>query len=266
MKRRSTAILAGIAVVAVYIASAAVSGRLSVLARRPLLEGTGPPPPYRWVDPPPDLAASNQKPQSLKVSIKLAKPEQGAGVYSTPDMQAVLVVEPGAFPGPETEILTLTITPLDPAKYPTPPADMTIAGNVYKVEALTRGGVPASPTGIAHFVLTYPLIDARVFSSRHTLLSSPDGQTPWTALKGSDSPAAQQVAADVTTLGFFAVGTEKPPAAKKKSGPSAGVVIIAVVSVIGAGVVALTVRQRRLAARRRRRQREARRRTRPRGP
>ena len=55
--RSGLALLAGVGIVTLYLAGAAVSGRASILARRPLLDGLAPPTPYRWVNPPPDLAA-----------------------------------------------------------------------------------------------------------------------------------------------------------------------------------------------------------------
>ena len=42
-------LLAGIGIVVLYLAGAAVSGRASISARRPLLDGLAPPTPYRWV-------------------------------------------------------------------------------------------------------------------------------------------------------------------------------------------------------------------------
>ena len=56
------ALLAGVGIVLLYLAGAAVSGRASILARRPLLDGLAPPTPYRWVNPPPDLAAGLRLP------------------------------------------------------------------------------------------------------------------------------------------------------------------------------------------------------------
>jgi len=53
MSRPRAAFLAGIGIVLLYLAGATLSGRASLLARRPLLDGLAPPVPYRWVKPPP---------------------------------------------------------------------------------------------------------------------------------------------------------------------------------------------------------------------
>ncbi|MCA1832434.1 MAG: hypothetical protein ABR548_10285 [Actinomycetota bacterium] len=239
--------VAGAIIVAAYIASAAISGHLSVLARRPLLEGSGPPPPYRWVKPPASLAATNQKPDSVKIPVKLSPPERGAGVYSTQDLQATLVVEPGSFAAPETGSLTLSVTPLDPAQFAAPAGKLTIAGNVYKIEARTAAGALVEPSKEpAHAVLVYPLTTVL---ATHTLLTSPDART-WTPVPGTnDSPATQQVSADVTKLGYFAVGEAKrkvtPP---KKSG---GVVTVIVVVVVVGGALGAVLWRRKLERRRR---------------
>ena len=69
--RARLALLAGVGIVVLYLAGAAVSGRASILARRPLLDGLAPPTPYRWVSPPPDLAASNKPPASTRFTVEL---------------------------------------------------------------------------------------------------------------------------------------------------------------------------------------------------
>ena len=55
-------------------------GHLSSLAKGPLLDGIGPPQPYRWVNPPPDLAATNQPPWSgvFHVPLKVGGSAQTA--------------------------------------------------------------------------------------------------------------------------------------------------------------------------------------------
>lgn len=222
----------GAAVVAVYLVSAFVSGRLSVLARRPLLDGFQPPPPYRYVNPPPD-AASKDQPDTAALSISLAAPELGAGVFSTKDMQATLVLEPGAFPTGTASPVTLTITPLDSGQFARAPRGMTLVGNVYRFEATSKTGAAiASFANPGHVVLVYPAPVGAVFSSRHTLLMSADGRS-WTSVKSNDSVAAQQVSGDVDAPGLFAVGEIGAKAAKKK-GVSAGAIVGGVVGGVAA--------------------------------
>ena len=71
MSGRRTGRALGLAAVTAYVGLASWSGALSPLARGPLLDGTGPPQAYRWVNPPPDLAATNIEPSSLRKRLPL---------------------------------------------------------------------------------------------------------------------------------------------------------------------------------------------------
>lgn len=252
--RRTRAVATGAAVVAVYLVSVLVSARLSVLARRPLLDGFTPPPPYRWVKPPEDLAATNVPPEEATVAISLSGTTAGAGVYGTKDMQVNLVLEPNAFQPGTAGPVSLAIRPLDPAPLAPLPSPVTVAGNVYLLEAKAKDGTPvAALRNPGHLVLAYPVPSHEAIGATHALFRSPDGRA-WTKLDSQDSPASQQASSDVTQFGYFAVGTTgRPPTAKKKS-PLAGLV-----AGIGAGVVVVGaaigygVRRRREAAKRRRR-------------
>ena len=71
------ALLFGLGAAVLYVAGTALSGSLGPLARRPLLDGFAPPQPYRWVSPPPNLAAGNKPPASAVVSLQL-DPQTGS--------------------------------------------------------------------------------------------------------------------------------------------------------------------------------------------
>src|SRR5207248_8735887 len=94
---RRRAAVWGVAATVAYLTGAAVSGHLSPFARRPLLDGTGPPPPYNWVSPPPDLSGGNQPPTPGAFTLDL-NPQTGteADVLSTQDVQVSLAVGTGA--------------------------------------------------------------------------------------------------------------------------------------------------------------------------
>jgi hypothetical protein len=194
-----------------------VSGRLSPLARRPLLDGFVPPPAYRWVSPPPDLASSNKRPAAGRFSIDL-DPTTGsqANVFSTADTQVSLALGRGAIPprGGDTTV-ALLIAPLAPREDASLPPRMDIAGNVYRITATYQpSGAPVGQfRQSGQLVLAYPL-PSGALAFRHSLVRSADGRS-WTAVRSTDSIGQQLVQADVNQVGYFAAaqstsGTPKP--------------------------------------------------------
>jgi hypothetical protein len=253
------ALALGLAVAGLYLAAAAAGGRLSPFARRPILDGFAPPPPYRWVSPPPDLASTNRPPSAGRFTLSLS-PGTGskADVFSTADGQVSLALGDGAIPSRQGEdSALLTITPMAPATGAEVPRKLQIAGNVYRIAAeYEPSGTPIlrlrSP---ARLVMAYPLpIDVAVY--HHTLLHSENGDS-WTPLRSTDSLVGQLVHADVTELGFFAVG-QAVLGTTTPSAPSGGGTVFVVVLVAGFAVLAVIVvaeirrRARRRAARSRR--------------
>jgi len=198
----------GLAVVILFLLGAVVSGRMSPLARRPLLDGFAPPPPYRWASPPPDLASSNKPPASGSFTIAL-DPLAGseANVFSTNDLQASLALSAGAIaPMTGKESVALRIEPLAPDPFGPAPAGLSIVGNVYRVEASYTPGGPAVTTlkQPGQLTLFYPASPDNLFHN-HTILYSSDGRA-WRALATTDSQAQQQATAKVIALGYFTVG------------------------------------------------------------
>ena len=244
MSRRVT-IVAGLLCVTAYVGLAALSGHLSPLARGPLLDGIGPPQDYRWVSPPPDLAAANQPPSSGVFPITLDPNGSRPATPVTSDNQVTLIVTQGAFatkPG-QTEV-SLTIDPVDPATLGSPGADLTIFGNAYRLEATYQpSGKPAELVHPLDAVLMYP-VTPNLHASVHQLSTSPDGQT-WTAQVGADSLAQQQAQGPVPQLGYVMVTGEAGPSPVTPSGGSSGsssaaivlIVLAACVGLIGLGLI-----------------------------
>jgi len=218
---RRLALAAGLAVGATYVALAALSGSITPLARRPLLDGLAPAPLYRWVKPPPALASVNKAPLSGRFVIDL-DPQTGsaAAVYYTKDNQISLGFAEGAIgPQPGEDSVVLTLTPLDPARFAAAPAPMRISGNVYQVQVTTQPGnqtikALAQP---AQLVLFYPA-PTHAFTTKHTILASPDGKG-WTPLHTVDSIGQQLAQANVTSLGYFAVGESSTSGQARRSIP-----------------------------------------------
>lgn len=217
MRSRTTrALLVGVAIGVAYLVLAGVRG---VLPGRPLYDGFAPPPPYRWVSPPPDLAASNQAPEGVTYPIALQPDGSGVAAVTTPDLQVSLVFQPGAIDAKEGQSSAeITVSPQDPGVFGAPPAGLEIRGNVYQVGATYQPGatpVPAFDPKV-QVALAYPAPPNPAGESREVLYSA-DGQQ-WTRLESIDSPAQHKVGADLTGPGYLAVGGPSVAAAPDGGG------------------------------------------------
>src|SRR4029434_4184307 len=85
------------------------------------LDGRPPPTPYRWVNPPPELAAANKPPASTRFTVKLQADGSRLGAFSTSDGQINLVLSEGAVPprSGQTEV-EVAVDPGDP-RHRSPP-------------------------------------------------------------------------------------------------------------------------------------------------
>ena len=211
MTVRVRAAVAGAALAAAYVLATAGSGWLGWVHGRPLLDSFVPPPPYRWVSPPADLAAGNQPPTAGTFTIRLGPDGSPAGVFSTPDLQATLVLEKGAIPAAGgSSSVRLTISPLDPSTLPAPPAGVTVAGNAYRVTAVDgTGGTPVTRfAGPARVELLYP---ATAGTFHHRMLFLGSGSSSWQRLTTTDTAPQLQTISDVTSPGVYAVGQVGKP-------------------------------------------------------
>jgi hypothetical protein len=207
--RRRLALLAGVGVVALYLAGAAVSGRASILHRRPLLDGLAPPTPYRWVNPPPDLAASNKPPASTRFTVELTAEGSRLGAFSTSDGQINLVLSEGAVPArPGQRSVEVAVEPLDPTTLGPVPSGLVTAGNAYRIQASYQpsGAEVEALGGQSSVGLVYPLLSTAVADpGGHQVLLSPDGRA-WEALPSTDTPGTHQVSAGLSRTGYVQVG------------------------------------------------------------
>jgi hypothetical protein len=211
MSRRSQGVvlLAGAGIVLLYLAGAMVSGRASILARRPLLDGLAPPTPYRWVHPPPDLAATNKPPASTRFALQLTAQGSRLGAFSTSDGQVNLVLSQGAVPArPGQTGVEVAVDPVDPATLGRPPSGLIVAGNAYRIQASYRpsGRKVQALGGQSSVGLAYPLLATAVADpAGHVVLSSADGRT-WEQLASTDTPGTHQVSAGLKRTGYVQVG------------------------------------------------------------
>ena len=245
--RSRLALLAGVGIVVLYLAGAAVSGRASILARRPLLDGLAPPTPYRWVSPPADLAAANKPPASTRFTVELAAGGSRLGAFSTSDGQINLVLSEGAVPAlPGQTGVEVTVEPVDPATLGPVPAGLVSAGNAYRIQASYQpsGGAVDALGGQSSVGMVYPLLATAVADpGGHQVLSSADGRA-WEALQSTDSPATHQVSAALARTGYVLVGV--PPSAGGSGDDSRNRILLlgtGIAIVIVAAALALRLRE-----------------------
>jgi len=244
-RRRVAAI--GAVLVAAYVAGAFLSGTLDPALRRPLLDGLAPPPMYRWVDPPPALASTNQRPAAGRFTIQLDATKGSApGVFSTRDFQFSLALGLGAIaPRRGDTSILLRATPLAPGEGAQVPDGIQIAGNVIRVQATYEpSGTPVdrfAPEG--ELGLVYPLLFQGV-GFTDTVLRSDDGRA-WTALESDDAVAQQSVHASVGGPAYFAVGQTASSSSNTAPGSTGSKSIPVVIAVVAVLIGAFAVLRRR---------------------
>jgi hypothetical protein len=248
--RRWAALGLGLLAGAAYAGGAWLSGSASPMARRPLLDGSIIPQPYRWVAPPPAFADTNKPPDSGEFTVTFTGSTSDAGVFSTNDQQASVVLSRGAI----TRVggarsVHLTVDPLDPATAGPPPHGLTVLGNVYRIEATyDPGGAPVTKfLKQPLVVLVYPALVTHGLD--RNLLFAPDGRN-WTELRTTDDPTAFQASASVDDMtGSFEVvtrggGTPSPPPAGGGTGSVLPWIVIGVAVVVAAALIAARLRSR----------------------
>jgi len=238
--------------VLLYLAGSGVSGSLSPLARRPLLDGLAPPTRYRWVKPPPVLAQGNKQPTPMRFTLDLGPKGSTVGAFSTQDGQFNLVFGEGAFPpSPGQSKVAFEVVPLDPATVPPASGGLLAAGNAYRFTAAYQPsrravGKLAAETnaGVVYPLLTVPVASA----AGHVLLYSPDGRSAWTRLQSIDAPGVHQVSARIPGTGYYLAAippASAAPAPATLADKVRGALPAVAVVVLVAGAGALYFRRRR---------------------
>jgi len=146
----------GVAATALYLVAVAL-GRLHAGAL--LYDGEGPLPPYRWISPPPDLAADSHRPASGTGSIKLGALEAMPGDASTGDEQAAITFAEGAVAmRPGEPAVNVRLAPLDPRTVAPAPRGLRFDGNAYRITArYATSGRPAALVKPVTVVLRFPV-------------------------------------------------------------------------------------------------------------
>lgn len=236
------AAMAGLVLAVAWAALAAWSGRITPLARRPLLDINGPLAPYRWVDPPPELAASNLPPAPGAFTLDLGV--EGVRLFFTKDNQATVIVHAGAIPrAPGQRSVKLTVDPVAPSGLPDPGGGLVAFGNAVRIDAVylpSGRRVPGLEKKL-DVALIYPQTST-LTSSSHQILYSADGKR-WQTLKTSDALVLHQASTSITGFGTILVAAvpEKTPINQPGSGRSPFLVVAVVVAVcvilVGVGLI-----------------------------
>ncbi len=190
-------ILGWLGLVALAIAFIGVRGAIG--GSRPFLDGYTPPPPYRWVSPPPNLAATNQAPTGGDTTIPLTDGASDAAGAFTDDGQITISFNPGTFTDATGQTaVRVHIAPISPQ--PAAPPGLVADGNVYLMAAtFTPSGKPATP-------LRAPvLLDMRYPNHKPDAIYRVDAKS-WTPLDSTVQELLQTVDARTTELGTFAAG------------------------------------------------------------
>lgn len=188
-----------VGLVAVAIAFTVVRGAIG--AARPFFDGYTPPPPYRWVSPPPNLASTNQHPTGGETIIPLTDGASDAAGAFTDDGQITISLNPGTFTETTGQTaVRVRIMPLAPQ--PLSPKGLIMDGNVYLMEAtFVPSGKPAVP-------LRAPvLLDMRYPAHKPDAIYRVQGKT-WTPLESTVQELLLTIDARTAALGTFAAAHE----------------------------------------------------------
>jgi hypothetical protein len=140
----------GAALAAAYVAVVAVTMVATDHPVRPLFDGLTPPPPYRWVNPPPGYG-TNVKATPDEVSVALAGGGSGPAGPTGVNGQVTLNLPQGAIPArPGDTAVKIAIVPLDAAWLGSLPPRLLPDGNAYDIRMSYR------PSGAAVTSLAVP--------------------------------------------------------------------------------------------------------------
>ncbi|MGH2690386.1 MAG: hypothetical protein ACRDKW_16495, partial [Actinomycetota bacterium] len=237
---RRRPVLWGLVVVALYLAVAVWSVASGLLAGRPLYDGI-PLVPYKWVNPPPNRVADNEKPEPFEKLLKMTPTGQpDPGSATSPDAQAVVLfsrtLDPSEYQAGGDNNFRVKITPLDAPTVGPRPAGRFFDSNAYRMEAWYPSGTPVT-TGTFDIIQSYAV--------HGTDIRRWDG-TAWVPL---DKPSAQreqyQIYSPSDTLGTFVVtGDGDVPREPEQARRSDIVfIVLGLGAVVGVGIAIATNRR-----------------------
>ena len=232
----------GLAILAYLLASVATL-RLTDHHVRPLFEGIGPAPVYRWVDPPPEFAVGNVPPEGARRELPLGPKGSGLSSLASGDAQAVVNLPEGAVPPKDGDtIAAVVFDPLAPKDLGPPPAGLVADGNAYQVT------ISYGPSGQAVETVAKP-------GNLVMALPHPGVAVLWSADGKSWQRLASQEVGSPTTLGIrferagYYLGASTPiPPAQKKNGVGTTILLVVIIAGLALALGFLPVLFRRVAS------------------
>jgi hypothetical protein len=201
----------GVAAAGIYLLVAGLGYSGGAWVLRPIFDSAAPPPPYRWLKPPAELAADNIRAQGYTKTVPLTPSGSAETSVTTVDGQASLVLPKDSIsPSPGQADVVIEMSPRDPLKIGPPPRGMVFDGNAYEVKASYKpSGEPAHLSGAApvSLVLRYPIHANKILRWNGSA---------WETLKTTVAGPSLQVFSNIDDFGVFvAGGPPRPPS----SGP-----------------------------------------------
>jgi hypothetical protein len=188
----------GLLTAGLYLAVAALSFRHGPGIIRPVFDGLAPPPPYRWVDPPRELAEDNIPARGGGGTVEFGPTGSVAKSITTGDGQASVIFPAGSLaPRPDQPSVRVEIEPEDPDSIAPPPSRLFFDGNAYEVGAIyAPSGEPVVLTGTdkVQIVLRYP---------RHATRMLRWNGSAWEILETTTVSQSLQLLANIPDVGTF---------------------------------------------------------------
>ena len=209
-------------------------------------DGLLPPQPYRYLHPPPALAAENSPPESGSTSLKVVQGRAKAGFLFTKDTQAGLIIPAGALEtSPSATSIRIQIQPVETP--PNLPQHYAAEGNAYSITATAQpGNLPVRVVHRVNLTMRWPHPPLAIYEFR---------AGKWSQVCYSDNATftASTMACPTSSLGIFTAVTNPAltgttPAAPASSSRFAWlnrfipVIIVLVVAVLVALVALITMR------------------------
>jgi hypothetical protein len=170
---------------------------------RILYDGEAPPPPYRWVHPPPASARDNQPPEPGTGAIALSPAGSEPASIVTGDAQAGVIFPRDAIvPHRGISRVEVRITPLDPDTTAPAPPGLRFDGNAYHIDATYASGEPIALRKPITPVLRYPI---------HATVLLRSAAAGWTSLKAHRVEASLQIFGPSDRPGVFVAAAPFSP-------------------------------------------------------